>query len=359
MKYRPLFELSVTHAYYADARCPDFVIEASEETARLLKNHRLMLKPKPDGMKVLASVDDEGRLFLPLSDTAEFVFSLRLQNPDFALFTDLTDFTGENSLRFSNATLGEGNTVLLRDSRLETSTETLVSVIPAENEPFMLGGRPLKASRLEDFQVSGGGVVTAYDAETKGVIIDTRSVSPGQVFTVTYPVKPRTARGIFAEVAIRNNDSLPGKDQALLNPPVFQIAFSAKRARWTYYCVTDLSASQGAFGIEDKTAVVSDRLMFSERNRTELQLEPDPEDEIDKTLQTQYPEARRIRFYSDDVVPCRQAAHKHLEFRIGDNALSEALPNPSFKNHFKINVVEGDTAKQEAALFQVLKYLTV
>ena len=40
MKFRPLFELSLTHNYYQDGRCPDFTIEPTPATEKRLRDHR-------------------------------------------------------------------------------------------------------------------------------------------------------------------------------------------------------------------------------------------------------------------------------------------------------------------------------
>ncbi len=93
MKYLPLFNLHLTHPYYTDDRCPDFQIEPTPDTHRRLNNYRCVLKPKPNGVQVLATVTDHGVPFIPMHKNALFAFHLRLQNPDFALFTDLAEIT--------------------------------------------------------------------------------------------------------------------------------------------------------------------------------------------------------------------------------------------------------------------------
>lgn len=98
MKYAALIELSLTHSYYADGRCPDFTIEASADTARLLASCRWLLQPGPSGVRALSPLDATGAPFLPLPAGSVLRFYLRLRNPDFALFTDLTGMTLERSL---------------------------------------------------------------------------------------------------------------------------------------------------------------------------------------------------------------------------------------------------------------------
>jgi len=89
MKYLPLFTLNLNHAYYADRRCPDFVVEPTPDTRRLLNKYRCIAKPHANGIRVLAATADDGSLFIQPVTGVTFVFQLILQNPMFPLFTDL------------------------------------------------------------------------------------------------------------------------------------------------------------------------------------------------------------------------------------------------------------------------------
>jgi len=296
MKYLPLFKLWVRHSYYSDQRCPDFEIEASVETERLLKNHRCVQKMQEDGFTILMAVDEQNRPFIPLASEAVFSFDLRLQNQAFAYFTDLSDFSGNTAPLFSNINLSVGESILPLSAGLAAATEAFLA---AQRRP-----------------------------------------------------------GFFAQVHIANNDSLPAEGEALSDVPLFQVDFKAKEARWTYYCVTNLSKTLGELTIEDKSTTDSERLTFSIQNRMEFENAVDLGDEVALLLKKQYPDFRKIRFLSDEVVACRQAARSQIAFYMGENRLSEALPNPSFKNNATLGTVEGSIATEET-LFQVIKYLSV
>jgi len=81
-------------------------------------------------------------------------------------------------------------------------------------------------------------------------------------------------------------------------------------------------------------------------------------DELAGEMAAQYPVLERHRFISDDLVPCRQAARKHLELHLDDNRLFGALPNPSLRNHSKIEIKADADLPRQDALFQVFKYIT-
>lgn len=266
MKYAPVLGLGVRHAFYTDGRCPDFVIRPGPETERLVRNHRLILRPGADRVRVATPLDEEGNPFLPLPEDATFVFQLELRNPDFALFTDLSAVTAQSA--------ADGS------------------------------------------------------------------------FTVRYPVAPVAAA--FAEVEIRGAGSA-GQSREL------EVLFQAKRARWTYYCITEASNS-GVLAIVDAATLPEEPLLFSETHTRELVHEPDPTDPVAQRLAEAYPDKRRIRFISDELVASRQAPRKHLELHSDGIRVAGPLPNPSMRSHFRIQVPVTGTLEEQDSLYQVVKY---
>lgn len=88
-RYEPLLELAVRHSFYGDRRCPDLALRADADTQRLIADHRLLIRDRPDGVDVLAPVDADGSLFIPLPTDTVFRWTLRLRTSDFVLFTEL------------------------------------------------------------------------------------------------------------------------------------------------------------------------------------------------------------------------------------------------------------------------------
>lgn len=364
MKFLPVFVLRVTHAYYADGRCPDFLIEPNPETERLLSNHRCVLKPLPDGIRVLTAVDDGGKAFIALPPEATFTFHLRLHNPDFVLFTDLSDINKQAAPLYTNAGLKSGDS---RDSvKLEPVSrtawfiESFTVVQPASKDHFTLRGCPLAGLKPKDFEIESSVLETPEDYNPNGKVItvNSQSAPKGEKFTVKYPVESRLERGVFADAEIHWNNTVSSTSDI---PVEFLIAFTAKQNLWTYYFVIDLERSKGSFQIDVKDQSSSDSasvVVFNDKNRRDLNQNPDPSDDIAQELARQYPDTQRFRFVSDDLIPCRQAARKHLELYLDDSLVCRALPNPSFRNYTKIEIKDDAHLHQQDALFQVVKYLT-
>jgi hypothetical protein len=131
-------------------------------------------------------------------------------------------------------------------------------------------------------------------------------------------------------------------------PAAFRVAFQARRARWAYYCVTDLAPNGGDLHVVDAPpAGTTDVVLFGDQNRTELGAEPDPADPIAVQLAGQYPTMRRVRFLSDQAVACSATPRKHLELRRGVERVASPLPNPSLRH-----------ASTADRLFQIIRYQT-
>ncbi len=353
MKFLPLLNLAITHNYYNDSRCPDFYIEATADTTQRLKNYRCVLKALPNGLRILTAVTDNDKQFIPLQSGLKFTFQLRLQNPDFALFTDLTAIKQQLAPLYTNLNLSLAEPVQLTlTSRQASSTESFAILNPATENSFTLSGRPLAGLQSTDFRLEGLAASNplAYDARAKMITINSQTKSEADLFKATYPIRPQLANGVLADVEIHCNDSLP---QVTYGPAEFEITFQSKKARWKYYLIADKSEAQ--FYIEDKD---SSPLTFSADNQTNLNEHPDSSDHVAQLLAEQYPDKQRLRFVSDNLVSCQQAARKSLQLYLNGNQVMEALPNPSLRNYSSMNIISNREWQKEDALFQIVKYIT-
>lgn len=360
MRFVPLFDVRIKHSYYTDGRCSDFVVEPTPSTRQLLKNHRLVAKSLSDGIRVLAGVDDGGRPFVPISRDAKFTFHLRLHNADFPLFTDLADVNSLPAPLYTNAVMdAKTDKAVSLMSRTAQFRETLAVGEPAREEHFILSGIPAPGLGAGDFVVESVGRIDRieqYDVPNKTITVNTQSAARGAAFTTTYAVRPKLDRGVFADVEILVNDTLPQADGLAEEPREFQIVFEAKKARWVFYCITDRNGATADFRIIDTASSNSTPpLVFGDDNRTDLLQDPDPSDVVATGLAEQYPELSRLRFVSDALVPCRQAPRAHIELHANGQQLSRSLPNPSVRNYSMLQVKADEI---QDAFFHVVKYLS-
>lgn len=102
MNFRPLFDLRLKHPYYRDDRCPDFEIEPDPETAREMGKLRAKFKIMPDGGQLILPVESGDKPLISLTPGTVFRFRLRLKNPNFMVFSDLSGFSASALPIFSN-----------------------------------------------------------------------------------------------------------------------------------------------------------------------------------------------------------------------------------------------------------------
>ncbi len=350
MRYASLFRLDLKHPFYKDGQCPDFIVTPTQHTKRLLKNHKCVLQTLPAGLLIRIAVEDDWLApIIPLAEDALFDFQLRLRNPDFALFTDLSALEGNPAPLYT--TLSAGNTALVLTARTARSTEHFVVAHPAPEDRFVLGGRPLDGMAVSDVDVEGAVTqIEDYDPAGKRITVNTQAAAVGTAFTVDYPVEPRLEAGVFADVALYADASMtPNNDE----PTAFTITLQTKEAYWAYYFVTNLEDDQAGFEIRDADAETP--ISFGESGRTDLTDPtdpPDPDDAVATMLAEEYPEMSRIRFVSDEPLACRQQPRKNVQLTLEGQALLGPLPNPSFHNPAIL------TGTDQTALVQVIKYIT-
>ncbi|WP_437664840.1 hypothetical protein [Sorangium sp. So ce1182] len=262
MKHAAIIEVLLKHAFYADQRCPDLAIEPSDDTARLLRNHRCIVRSGPEGVRVLSPLDAAGQPFLPLPGDATLLFYIEVRGGDFAVVTDLTGIGGRAAPVFTDAGAG---------------TDGELGLAPAD------------------------------------------------------PARPRLPPGIVAAVEIR-----PGSAP---RPARYQVSFQARRARWAYYCVTDLAPAGGELTVVDASPAAADgALRFSAATL-------DPVDPIAAQIAGRYPGMRCVYFVSDEPVAAREEPRKSIELRLGTDRVAGPLPNPSMQSPAK-----------EDLLFQIVTY---
>ncbi len=96
LSYARLFWIELKHSYYANGLCRDLDVVPSADTARLLRNHRCVVKPKANGAEIYVETDKFGKPKIAFDGETTLSFGLCLNNPEFLLFTDSTPLRGKN-----------------------------------------------------------------------------------------------------------------------------------------------------------------------------------------------------------------------------------------------------------------------
>lgn len=91
ISYNRLFEIQILNQYYRDWICRDFSIVPTAATQALMANYKLLARKTENGLIILAKLDENDQLQIPIPLTEGFklVFELRLNTPHYFNFTDL------------------------------------------------------------------------------------------------------------------------------------------------------------------------------------------------------------------------------------------------------------------------------
>ncbi|MCK9395306.1 MAG: hypothetical protein M0Q44_06930 [Methylobacter sp.] len=87
MNYSPLVMITLKHSFYDGGGCPDFTVVPNPNTARLLNNHRCIVKSNIYGLSVYVPVDNQQPL-IHFTDNSLLSFDLTLKTGEFSLYTD-------------------------------------------------------------------------------------------------------------------------------------------------------------------------------------------------------------------------------------------------------------------------------
>lgn len=134
--YTELFSMSITHTYYTGGVCPDFSLEPTPRCRELLKDHRILLKNKTDGLQLLLPVTQGNIPFIGITDVTKFSFYMKLRETAFDSYTDLTIFPAPDTNEmygFNNQSVRSGELlyepVKRPDADLPVNTASVFAII--------------------------------------------------------------------------------------------------------------------------------------------------------------------------------------------------------------------------------------
>ncbi|MEM9903569.1 MAG: hypothetical protein AAF921_00900 [Cyanobacteria bacterium P01_D01_bin.44] len=263
MHYQPYFTLQLFHSYYPENRCPDVSIEPTPACQRLLQGHRLVLKPRVDGVTLLVPLETPPPQQQPqqpvvaLAPSLRFTFLLQLKQPNLISFTQLDPKfqAGRSFYVFSNETLKAPGTLDLRP----TLVQRAALAQPTANQ-------------------------SALEARCAAIL-------------ATLP--PHHRQTLFGLVEIHNHRSLAAD---FSQPSHFRIPFAAKQQVWAYYLVINQGTPDTAYSIKDKSAAVRFETVAIE-----------PRDRIITAIQDRFPNSQSILLKSTQPIPCQQVARPQLQ----------------------------------------------
>ncbi|WP_315780304.1 MULTISPECIES: hypothetical protein [unclassified Bradyrhizobium] len=350
-----LFDVRVTHDYYADLRCGDFAIVPAAQTESAMARLRLTHKSFADRLRVYAELDAKGNAIAAAAAPLSLEFALQPRGAGYAAITRLSELTQQPAPLFTNEGVQPADPLPLRlTTRRATASERLIVSAPAVAEPFVLSGTPLDGTTPADVTVAGAGAVTSVMPGSKRITIDTSALLPATTFQVSYPVRAATARGALADITLTLTAQALKPSPA---PRAYVIPLASADSRWAYYVVTDFAGDLSTLGVVDATPGNGPRaITISDAGRTELTLAMVGSDPVGMDLLGRYPGRRVIRLLSDAPIPTRDVPLGALELRLDNTPLLTRLPNPPPDRLTLLQTAAA--APRQMVRYQVLSLLT-
>lgn len=311
--FRTLCTLAIAHGYYGNG-CRDFDFIVPSDTARLLRNGKLIAKRLDGRLNLLFEADENGAALIPLAKT-RLRFGLKLLNP---LFNNFTEFAGPTPL-YRNSVVPESldppigivmtghllshsisKTIRPVTITINNSTGQLLQTetITAEND------RSTISRDLSEQAAGAYSVVESYPAETE---------------TVTwYSDADLLQSGVFGVVEIMIDSGF------YASPPTFTISFNAKQETLKYYVV-----------VSNYTANDFDQLSiadtgFAEEGRPRINFTRVPSDAFTSNDipvgMLAKPGDKVVLFTSQGGVARREKARKNIQLSKNGDILIKHLP---------------------------------
>ncbi len=356
MPSAPLFDVRVTHNYYADLRCGDFAIVPAATTEAAMAGLRLAYKSFADHIRIYGELNSNGDVIAAAAAPVSLDFTLRPRGDGFASITKLSDLAQQPAPLFTNDGVAPADPQPLRlTTRRARTSESLTVSAPASTEPFVLAGTPLDGAAAADFVVVGAGAVKSVAIKSKRITVDTSAMTRGASFEISYPVRASTSRGALADISLTLDAPLL---KPMPTPRAFVVPLTSADTRWAYYVVTDFSGDLSTLTVVDATLGNDPRaLTMSDAGRVELTATTAATDSVGADLVGRYSGRRVIRLLSDAPVATRDTPLGSLELRVTNTALITRLPNPP-PDRLVLLQSDAASAQRQMVRYQVITLMT-
>ncbi len=245
MQFQPLFTISIVHEYYTGQTCKDFSFVIPADSNQLLKNGKLIAKIYEDKLYVLFQQDETRQAVVSLAGKT-LRFGLKLLNPFFSNFTDLSNFKLPHSLYTNIA-----NPDALDAAQAITFVGNLFSYeLKQPTRPVTITLKDSNGQVLQTDNVDNDRKTVSYDFKRTNQAVGLYRIEEsgsGNVETTDCYFDPELQQqNLFGviEIAIANSfypPPPPAIPPAVPPPefkhPEFEIAFTAKQETLKYYVI--------------------------------------------------------------------------------------------------------------------------
>jgi hypothetical protein len=322
-QFKTLFTVTITHAYYL-GRCEDFAFVIPADTAKRLRNGKLLAREREGRLHVLFEADDTGAALKPISGQTLRI-GLRLLNPSFSNFTkdDDNSFASSTRLYRNTAdTLDAPKKIHLVGqvlSHLLTSTARPVAVKLRDSS-----GLVLQAETIND-AIDPPSVSYDLTGQAPGAYSIEEAYPNGTITNSYYSDPELMQTGVLGLIEVKIESGFYPSDPDV-PAPNFQIDFEARLETLNYYVVahnyTDADLKQ--LSVSDAGSADDEQPPI---NFTKISSDSFTGTEIPPALLTNS-SAQVVLFRSLTAVARREKARKKIQLKKNGTLLVAHLPQP-------------------------------
>lgn len=320
MRFRILFIVSISHAYYSEG-CKDFNFIIPADSAQLLRNGKLIAKMRDGKLYVLFEADETNNPLVPLVGKT-LRFGLKLLNPFFSNFTDFN--FGSSTPIYRNSTNSNALDAV-EESELvgQVFSHSLTNTV----RPVMVTLKDDKGQvlRTDTITTTNNCSTISYDLTGQSVgVYHLEEVYPGNTKTATYYSDAELQRqDTFGVIEIKVNSSFYTKASE------FEIAFDAKEETLRYYVVVNEYSDDQFNQIVNQLKI--EDIGFEEDKRSKINFDPPA---VVSTIcsNAEIPpsnsSAKVVLFKSQTAVTRQEKARKKIQLKKINEVLIPHLPQP-------------------------------
>lgn len=234
VQFKALFTVKLLHEYYGDV-FKDLTLVVSEETARTLKNGKIIVKELDGVYHFFCEFLENNMPSVELSNQS-LTFALKLSNPNFFNFTDISQDRAVPLYNNSSAT-----TALDLAGNLIPTGQFLTHLISHEDRPVSLTLESTKGNIISTEIVTTAHNRDNCSFEFKNALSGAYQVketylSTNEVINYYYH-QEIFVQPVFSLIEIKIDSDF------YTSPPEFTIQFNAKKEKLNYYVIADKYSS--------------------------------------------------------------------------------------------------------------------
>ncbi len=252
IKYKALFSLQFTHAYYKTGKCPDILVVPSAECNTTLHALGLRFLQTDSGASIYAKVNETDKMMQLLPENTKLTFLLQLKNNLFHNITDINLLRSPgqvfyfNNLAAQNAAEGP---ILVSDTNTKIVTSDDLVRVATNFFNFADSGTTTSKTATLTFIDSGDQLTQTVDNvdNTFNFSFDLNKSNRGRAVlnidgtekSSFYALNTAAVSDLFGIAEIYFNASLPESVQFLLADGTlatkhFQVPFGNRSTKWRY-----------------------------------------------------------------------------------------------------------------------------